>query len=558
MASPVRPTGPFRRFARRFARCREGAVSVLTAGTLLVLLGLFSLAIDFGMAHVEKRRLQGAVDIAALSAALSPADPETAALQAFSDNFDASILYAPPSVTPGRYPPAGVAPADLATLPVEDRFATGGGGANAFRVEAAAPSEPLLASIFYGGELPVTASGTAVNERLVQLVAGSGVVSLSSQDSLVLDALLGSLLGADIALDAVGYEALATTRVGLLKVVEGLSGDIALDALALATLLDGDVTLDDLLGAAIDTAGALDPTGETEIAIQALQTLRTLVLDVPAIRLGDLVDLAMLQPGRASKATVDLLSLVRTSAELANFQHGLTSATEIGLPGLVSASLSATVIEPPQLSAIGGVGISVSTAQTRVNLSLSALGSSILGAVVKVTLPLTLEVGGGTATVTAIDCAGVESVSVDATTGIARLRLEDSDGSEAEIVSILAGLVTVTQPPIVAADAADSATALAFGPPFDATNFQRVSTADPLSNAVAGILPALSLDVEIIGLPLLSTGAVLGVVTPVLGDLLATVDGAVLGPLLAALGTEVGFMDVGAPYLRCDNVYLVN
>lgn len=557
MASTARSPRPLRRFAPRFARCRKGAVSVLTAGTLLVLLGLFSLAIDFGMAHVEKRRLQGAVDIAALSAALSPADPDAAALQAFSDNFDES-LYAPPSVTPGRYPPAGVGAAALAALPVDDRFVTGGSDVNAFRVEAAAPSEPLLASIFYGGELPVTASGTAVNERLVQLVAGSGIVSLSSQDSLILDALLGSLLGTDIALDAVSYEALATTRVDLLRVVEGLSGDIALDALALETLLDGNVTLDELLGAAIDAAGALDPTGETEIALQALDTLRTLVVDVPAVRLGDLIDLAMLQPGRTSNATVDLYGLVRTAAELANFQHGLTSATEIGLPGLMSASLTATVIEPPQLSAVGGVGITVRTAQTRVNLSLSALGSSILGKVVEVTLPLTLEVGGGTATVTGIDCVDMEAVEVDATTGIARLRLSNPDGSDAEIVSILGGLITVTQPPIVTADEAGFARALAFGPPFDAANFQRVSTADPLSNAVAGILPALSLNVEITGLPLLSTGTVLGAVTPVLGDLLTVVDGAVLGPLLAALGTEVGFMDVGVPYLRCDNVYLVN
>lgn len=544
--------------ARDLGRCRQGAVSVLTAGTLLVLLGLFSLAIDFGMAHVEKRRLQGAVDIAALSAALSPADPDAAASQAFADNFDESILYAPLSVIPGRYPPAGVDAAALAALPVDARFVAAGSGVNAFRVEAAAPSEPLLAAIFYDGDLPVTASGTAVNERVTQLVAGSGILSLSSQESLILDALLGSLLGTDIALDAVSYEALAATRVDLLKIVDGLDGDVALDALALATLLDGSITLDDLLGAAIDAAGALDATGETEIAIQALDTLRTLVVDVPPVRLGDLVDLAVLQPGRVSNATVDLYGLVRTAAELANFRHGLTSATEIALPGLASASLTATVIEPPQLSAIGGVGITVRTAQTRINLSLSALGSSILGAVVKVTLPLTLEVGGGTATVTGIDCLDLESVSVDATTGIARLRLEDPDGSEADIVSILGGLVTVTQPPIMAADDSGSARALAFGPPFDAANFQRVSTADPLSNAVAGILPALSLDVEIVGLPTVSTGLVLGAVTPVLGDLLAFVDGVVLGPLLAALGTEVGFMDVGVPYLRCDNVYLVN
>src|ERR1700688_2501531 len=50
-------------------RDESGAVLVLAAGCLVVLLGLSALAIDIGVGHTQQRQIQNAADAAALGAA---------------------------------------------------------------------------------------------------------------------------------------------------------------------------------------------------------------------------------------------------------------------------------------------------------------------------------------------------------------------------------------------------------------------------------------------------------------------------------------------------------
>jgi uncharacterized membrane protein len=53
----------------RFCRDRKGAVAMVTALSLLVLVGFAAGAVDFGHAYLKARQLQGIADLAAMAAA---------------------------------------------------------------------------------------------------------------------------------------------------------------------------------------------------------------------------------------------------------------------------------------------------------------------------------------------------------------------------------------------------------------------------------------------------------------------------------------------------------
>jgi hypothetical protein len=65
--------------ARRFRKADEGAVSILVAGMLVVLLGMTGLAVEVGLALFKRQQQQTVADAAAYSGALALAKPESLA-----------------------------------------------------------------------------------------------------------------------------------------------------------------------------------------------------------------------------------------------------------------------------------------------------------------------------------------------------------------------------------------------------------------------------------------------------------------------------------------------
>jgi uncharacterized membrane protein len=120
-----------------------------------------------------------------------------------------------------------------------------------------------------------------------------------------------------------------------------------------------------------------------------------------------------------SVSVFDLLSAV---AGVANGTNQIATNLTLGVPGIASVSLKATVGERAQGSGwvtVGNKGASVHTAQTRILLNVQLLGSGIVPGV---NLPIYVEVASGTATLSSIACGypdiSTSTVHLGATPGI--------------------------------------------------------------------------------------------------------------------------------------------
>src|SRR3546814_19141043 len=88
----------------------RGAISVLAAGVMILMVGMAALTVDAGLWYLEHRRLRNAADAAALAAAGNPAQAQSiAALLMSQQGFAAENLG---SVTPGYYCASHLLPPD--------------------------------------------------------------------------------------------------------------------------------------------------------------------------------------------------------------------------------------------------------------------------------------------------------------------------------------------------------------------------------------------------------------------------------------------------------------
>ncbi|HBA66667.1 MAG TPA: hypothetical protein DCZ48_10930, partial [Methylococcaceae bacterium] len=221
---------------------QRGALGVL-GGLVLLLSVLFTaLAVDTGRLMLEHRRLQLVADMAALDAssqsggcgdgtlALAEAAAQTSAARnnhSIADARTLDVLLGNVSVGTG-----GV------------RNFTSDDPESSMAVQVTA-GNTVPASLFAGGLLgrEATLQATAVAERqaLAGFCVGSGLLSFNTQDSIVLNALFGEILGSPLSLDAVSYQGIANARVSLLSLVQAAIGVGTVDELLHVPLVVGDL-----------------------------------------------------------------------------------------------------------------------------------------------------------------------------------------------------------------------------------------------------------------------------------------------------------------------------
>jgi uncharacterized membrane protein len=323
------------------------------------------------------------------------------------------------------------------------------------------------------------------------LTIRSTLASIDGARASLLNAVLGGMLGGSLALDAVAYDGLATSRLQLLAYLDQLALTLGIAAGRYEQVLDTAVPVGTLLQAA---ATVLTRQGDTaQATLGALDALR-LAANVPGaqplVRLGSLIRVQSGTPAAALAVDLQVFQLVEAMVQLANGSNGLVASVPLGVPGLVNLTASARVIEPPQLSAIGDPGlarldptgpnaIAVRTAQVRTLITVelplltglanltnalsSALGPlmSTLKSVLNLNLAdvvaclvqcanqpiqdalflspnvrvdIGLEVGGGASRVTDFSCANPAATSLTArtTTTAATLRIGSFGGTLAQ------------------------------------------------------------------------------------------------------------------------------
>lgn len=573
MHSLNKPWESPRRRARSLTRQR-GALGILGAMVLLLSILFTALAVDTGRLMMEQRRLQTVADMAAL-------DASSQSGWCGDGSLSTAEAAAQASAARNNHPVAG----DRTLEVLLGTISVGAGGIRNFVVNNPATSTAVRvtagntvpASLFAGGILgrEATLQATAVAERraLAGFSVGSGLLSLNSDKSMVLNALLGEILGSSLDLSAVSYEGIASTNISLLSLVQAAAGVGTVNE-----LLKAPVSVGDLLQIYANAVNDSD-VAALEVAA-AMQTLAGAAISNAELTLGDVLAVTAPNVEEAASVEVNLLDLITTTALVANGNSALTLPLNFGLPGGLTVSTVLNVIEPPQL-AIGPPGMDedgncrteAKTAQVR--LDLTAQGSlvksvvggligegllaellnglfSLLGALlgssdlidVDVLINLAVNVAEGRGCLESIQCVGLGSskslVTIGVEKGIANLDLDVLVTLNLKVVRLLLfpsyqDIQVPLSLSLNLSDAIEESLQFEVGPG-DLPQIQRADSS--VSQSLANALEDENL-VNVAGVDLNSLGIAAGLVRIILAAVAPVLDA-----LLGVLGVEIGYADV--------------
>jgi len=531
--------------------------NVSTLGCAAFALGsiLAAFAIDAASLYLERRTLQAAVDLAAITAAGS-ADPRATARLVLIDAGvwpeqpdEVSAAEAALVVEAGSYVP------DPALAPAA-RFITPATAANAVRVRFSRPGRLYFANTW--SPLPqLAATGIASVTPTALFSVGSRLARL---DGGIGNAVLAALLGGSISLSVMDYQALlAAADVGLFETLDALALELGVTAGTYDQLLAIDATHGQIAGALARASGG--------VVGGILNGLGLGSTRVPLRRLVDLGPLGGLAIGSGDAALATGLSVVdilAASAALANGSRQVALDLGAGLPGIAELTVSLQIGEPPVSGAwlaIGGVGTVARTAQLRLSITAELLGSGLL---VGVRLPIHIELASAEAQITALTCPSSAnpngSAVVAARPGLAQLAIGDipsgnlAQATRARILNLLL-IRAYARAVLEIAPAQPQAVSFASNEIGNGT-VKRMSSGLPITGPIVALLNMLQLDVDILGLglgtPQSIRAALVALITPV-GPLL---DGTVAA-LLETLGLKLGEADIRVHSVFCSRPVLV-
>ena len=571
---------------------RRANFAVITALGAPFAIALCAVAVDEGSLFAERRAAQSLTDIAAITAAANIGNAEAAVLLTLRDNgiFNAEIDNTgsrPPgdstlvTVVPGHHAKAAA---------LGSRFQAGGAPPfNAVQV-----SVRKTGTLYFGGAImaPPVIATTAVASTPAEAAfsVGSGLADVDTERSLVLNAVLGGLLGTKLALRAVDYEALARADIDVLSFVDGLATRFGMTGVSYDEVLASNATVGDIAGVMADVPGL---GGTDKALLQAIAGKASATAAIPLSHLVDLGPIGHLGTGQTvSGLTVkaSALSMLTAAAALANGQRQVDLDLGATLPGLLSTKLGVAIGEPPQHSpwlTVGGPGTLVRTAQIRLKLLVS-LGISPdtdfpLGvSLVSVHLPLHVEIAHAEARLAEISCptGRPESlkVSIGAQPGVASLRLANAGDtgfadftrplafSDATLANVSIKLALIKLDLVAIKGSASATVSDLDATTLDFTErdirervYKTATTRDLAQSLTSSLLDNLSLSVDAAGLGINVT-SLLGPPKALLMPTLKSASGAIdtlFATVLDTFGVRVGKADVRVTGATCGRSVLV-
>lgn len=528
---------------------RRGAVAVLVAGALPVLLGMAALAVDFGVVQLERRRLQGVADAGALAAArdLSRADSLARTLVAASPGrFPMES-----DVTTGRYH-------RQAGLPPESGFTVDESDPDAVRVSVRATVPTAFARIFGTESITVERRATARRVDMAGFAIGSRLAGL---DGGIANALLSGLTGGQVSLAAMDYRALASARLDLVPWLSALGADAGLNVATYDQVLQADLPAGTVLGSL--SRQVVDP-----VAAAALSRLASAAKGT--IRLAELIDLGELgQQGGSGAGLVNVSTLDLASNVIQGSATDRQVAIDLGaqVPGLARTRLWVAVGERPNAApwiAIARDGTpTVRTAQARIYLEAKLNAQPLPGiSLASVELPLFVELASGEARLESIDCVRPYAVTLSGRpspgqVAVAHIDPDRLDDFKTPMSLSRADLLKTLLLRVEGRAAIDLGAAEAFQTRhFDADAIAGSTPQTIKGQALTGgIATSLMREIELRAVPLpvdpvvRAVGSQLGLLAPVLDPVLNAVTG--------LLGIGVGEADLWVTGLRCGQPVLV-
>lgn len=531
-------------------RDRRAGISIMSALALAMLIGSAALAVDVGSLYLDRRKLQGIADAAAMAAAARPGEERAAAQRIIAASCACSITIA--ALTSGTYTPD-------AAIEAESRFAAGGGSPNAVRVTLTR-NRPLFFGRFVTGrsESVIRATATGARRGYAAFSLGSRVAAVHGG---VPNALLSALTGSQVNLSVMDYEALASADIDLLAFSDALRTEVGADVLTFGQTLDTQVTTPQVLSALAQASDGQVATALEHLASKALP--RTLVPS-RAIDLGPRS--SSIRIDAANPVKVNALDLARAMLLLGNANRQLDLSLASSLPGGSGVDLALMIGEPPAHSPLIAVtdtnDVVVRTAQVR--LKLDAKVSTPLAAV---QIPVLAELGSASARISDIQCqgAGNGSVSLAVTTAPATLAIGTVSNSDFQNMQrqldpqparlLRLPLASVdAEAELVLSDLAEKPLGFSRAE-IDAGKMKTVESTGLVAGAAKSLSDRMDLRVNILGLGLnakvLTTlvGDTVGLAAPVLDTLIADITG--------VLGVHVGEADARVNALRCGKAKLV-
>lgn len=531
---------------RSLRRDRRGTVAMLAAGAFPFLLAATAAAIDVGAVALERRRMQGAVDAAALSAVQDLSSADTRARTVLTANRVEPS--ATTQVATGAVTGSGTA-----------RTFTPNGSGDAVRVTTTYPNPSYF----------LRALGLHFNDARVSAVAGRrnlGAISIGSGvaafDSGLVNSLTRGLTGSTVGLSLVSYQGLANVDVNLFTFLDAVAVRANLGAITYDQMLTQNIELPALLRALDDVSGG-----------QGLGAVAAGINGAPrSIKLGDLIGLDMAGAGTAGSGGASaLLAKVKASELLGgllsvvNRDHVVSLDLAGSVPGLASLRAEIKVGESMQSSPWMAIddqgGIEVNTAQARINL-VAEVGP-LLGLGVK--LPLAAEVAPARAILDALPCAPRDTAAVRAKAGVAKLAIADLAVTD----SIPSSAAALTPAPLIRAPLI-SVDAKAYGA-LEASSWQNmtftkaeiaahqaksIATTDGVSTLLGTMLSSTDIDVNVLGLGL---GLGLPGENQIVAKLLQSAPAleSTLFQLLGVAGLSIGTAHVRVDGYRCGKPVLM-
>jgi uncharacterized membrane protein len=596
------------RSSRRLIADRRANFAVMAALSAPVALALTAFAVDEGALFNERRAAQSIVDLAAITAAANINNAEKAVLTTLKDNGFNSVAVqkqgtaiepteskAVVEVVPGRY-------SGVSTIATGSRFEAGKLPYNAVQV-----SLKKKGTLYFGAMMmkpPVIGTtATASAQAEAAFSVGSRLASLNGG---VLNALLGALLGTNISLSVMDYNALVSADIDVLSFTDALATQLRLTGVSYSDVLASKATVGQIATAMANVPG-LDRT--SKLALQTMATGATNTVKIPLsqlIDLGSVGNLGVGQKPAGLTVAASAMSMVTAAAALANGTNQVQVNLGATIPGLTSTTLSIAIGEPPQSSPwlrIGEAGTVVRTAQTRIKLNASVglgngnngngfgngngsgnAGQNLGGGIklLAVNLPLNVEVAYAEAKLTDVSCPTGRpdslKVTIAAQPGVVAAHLANSNASgfadftkpqsfsDAEIADVSVKLLLINLSLLqINGSSAFSVTNMApTNLTFNATEIaaktiKTVSTKNLTQSLTTSLVNNLSLSVKAVGLGLDVT-ALLGTVKPAvvtaLNGVTAPVDSLVYN-VLGALGVHVGEADIRVTGGTCGRSVLV-
>lgn len=351
-------------------RRQQGAVAVTAAVALIALLTCLVLVLEIGRVYNAQRTLQKMATFAALDAARivsgCGSEPTQARLEAAV--ADSLVRNGHPEILNDTEIEVGTIETNADSL--RELSPTDLDEARAVRVTLKRPFPSMLTPLLSQSGGSMVASATATQEVLGSLSVGTGLVSINSSESALLNPLLTGLLGGSVNLTAVQYNGLAGVNVSLEQLATAIGVDVK-DLSDPLTLSAQTPILSDVLGG---LAGALGDTASgtvtgllTQLAGSASneQVPLSLILDpvtsvagnVPFINLLDLI----LALGQAAQA------------DPSGGATPIALPVQLSVPGVANVSTFVRILEPPRFGGLGRPGkTSASTAQIRVLVRIEA------------------------------------------------------------------------------------------------------------------------------------------------------------------------------------------